>query len=187
LLDGETTLPTPAAGDRALIECLHELVFDDQALRALVESALEVVTGRFGAREFTAPYSSQGVPIAPFQARLDPALRERVQLCRVFALRRGQRLPHPEIHRNSVQRLVSFRGEGAVHSALPGGGDEAFVAHHIYSPAAGVAGDVLRSWDVVPEQTWHFPEARGEGDWCGVAFHSVPASEMLEEYSRRST
>lgn len=122
------------------------------------------------------------LPIELFREKLPEALRNNVRLCRVFTIEAGQRAPHEEIHRNSVQRLVSYRGIGAVNCAQPGGVDRAYTPHQITSPDLVETADISLCWDVVPENTWHFPEARGAERWFGVAFHSAPADAILDEY-----
>ncbi|UCD70029.1 MAG: hypothetical protein JSW48_08355 [Betaproteobacteria bacterium] len=122
------------------------------------------------------------MPIELFSEKLPQALRNKVRLCRVFTIKAGERAPHQEIHRNSVQRLVSYRGIGAVNCAQPGGAGGTYTLHEIASPDLAETPDISGCWDVVPENTWHFPEARGAGQWFGVAFHSAPADAILDEY-----
>jgi len=122
------------------------------------------------------------LPIEQFSEKLPEPLRDRVRLCRVFTIKAGERAPHEEIHRNSIQRLVSFRGTGAVNCAQPGAVDRTYAPHPIASPDSANASDITRCWDVVPENTWHFPEARGTDQWFGVAFHSASADTIIDEY-----
>ena len=122
------------------------------------------------------------LPIELFSGKLPELLRDNVRLCRVFTIMARQRAPHEEIHRNSVQRLVSYRGIGAVNCAEPGGVNRSYKAHQIVSPDIADSLDISMCWDVVPENTWHFPEARGAGQWYGVAFHSAPADAIVDEY-----
>lgn len=123
------------------------------------------------------------LPVELFRNKLPEPFREQVRLCCVFTIKACQRAPHEEIHRNSIQRLVSFRGTGAVNCAQPGGIDRTYTPHQIASPDTAAPPDITRCWDVVPENTWHFPEARGASQWYGVAFHSATASEIVDEYA----
>ena len=137
---------------------------------------------RFSDPQYQKSYSSVTLPIELISAKLPEALRNKVRLCRVFTIKARQRAPPQEIHRNSIQRLVSFRGIGAVNCAQPGGVDRTYTPHQIASPDLAETAGISGCWDVVPENTWHFPEARGTEQWFGVAFHSAPADAILDEY-----
>ena len=54
--------------------------------------------------------------------------------------------------------------------------------HQIASPGNSSSTDISTCWDVVAENTWHFPEARGAVQWYGVAFHSASAEDIIDEY-----
>lgn len=148
----------------------------------MIEDGLRRASDRFSDPQYQNSYSSVTLPIELFSERLTEPLRDNVRLCRVFTIIAGQRAPHHEIHRNSVQRLVSYRGIGAVNCAEPGGVKRTYKAHQIVSPDKADSPDISMCWDVVPENTWHFPEARGSGQWYGVAFHSMPADAIIDEY-----
>ena len=137
---------------------------------------------RFADARYSSTYSSVTLLIELFRKRLPVALRDEVGLCRVFTIRAGARAPHKEIHRNSIQRLVSFRGAGAIHSAHPGSDDQSYRPLPIYNPAQMDAPAISVCWDVVPENTWHFPEARGNEQWFGVVFHGASAETIVDEY-----
>ena len=89
----------------------------------------------------------------------------------------------PEIHRNSIQRLASYRGRGTIHSAGPGGHDMDFKPYALDDCERSVVTDLNQLWDVVPVNTWHFPEASAEGDWHTVTFHSAGSAEIVDEYT----
>ena len=165
-----------------MLECLHRLVFDDAACREAIEQGLRRAAERFSDPQYQKSYSSVELPIEMFNEKLPEALRDKVRLCRAFTIKAGQRAPHEEIHRNSIQRLVSFRGSGTVNCAQPGGVDRTFLPRQIASPDLVDSADISACWDVVPANTWHYPEARGEEPWCGVAFHSASAEAIEDEY-----
>lgn len=175
-----------AEQERSLFECLHRLVFSDPDCTVAIEGGLRRAEARFADSEYESTYSSVTLPIELFSEKMPEALRGTVRLCRVFTIKAGQRAPHEEIHRNSIQRLVSFRGTGAVNAARPGGTGRTYEAHPITSPDAANSSDISACWDVVPENTWHFPEARGADQWFGVAFHSASAEEIVDEYVANS-
>jgi len=175
-------LPAFADQDRSLFECLHEVVFNDPECTAGIEAGLHRASARFADPDFDSTYSSVTLPIELFRKKMPEQLKTMVRLCRVFTIKAGQRAPHEEIHRNSIQRLVSFRGTGAVNAAEPDGEDRTYTPHPITSPGIAASPDISVCWDVVPANTWHFPEARGTDQWYGVAFHSASADDIIDEY-----
>jgi hypothetical protein len=178
----EGRLPAFSEHDRPLLERLHQLVFGDAQCNAAVEQALRRAAGRFSEPQFSKAYSSVAVPVELFDSKLPGQLRGEVRLCRAFSIKAGQRAPHEEIHRNSIQRLVSYRGSGIVNCAKPGGIDGAYEPRRIVSPDSDEGKEISSCWDVVPENTWHFPQATGPQQWLGVAFHSAAADEIEDEY-----
>ena len=181
------TLPRFEEAERPLFECLHDLVFNDAECRGTIEERLGMAAEGLRDPSVISPYSSQPVPIEIFTVKMPAELRGSVRLSRAFVIRRGGRLPHLEIHRNSVQRLVLFRGRGAIHSASSCEDDTDLTPFAIVSPDLAPGGEISLSWDVVAPATWHFPEARGHADLQGVAFHSVDAGEILDEYSEKES
>jgi hypothetical protein len=165
-----------------LIECLHRLVFFDAGCREAIEAGLHDASERFRDAGYLGAYSSITLPIGMFRDGLPEKFRDEIGLCRVFTIKAGQRAPHEEIHRNSIQRLVSFRGSGIINCAQPGGLDRTYQRYPVASPDQAQTPDISVCWDVVPENTWHFPQARGAGQWFGVAFHSASADSILDEY-----
>ena len=176
-------MPRHPATDTELIQRLHELVFEDEEFRSALEKAFLTARARLDAEGNALPYSSAEVPPAAFKSKLAESLRDRVNLCRVFILRKGRRMETPEIHRNSIQRLTSYRGHGTIHSAGPGGHDMDFKPYALDDCERSVVTDLNQLWDVVPVNTWHFPEASAEGDWHTVTFHSSGSAEIVDEYT----
>lgn len=199
----------PDAGSLPLLRELHRRVFADPTVRATLNAAFAELAGEL--RERTEPpHASRVIPLDPFTRGLPAELAAEVQLCRAFLLRRGCRMGTPEVHRNSVQRLVSYRGRGRIHSEAGGGGGTpkattesgrrrrrdprrerrdprrgplALVPRAIRSPdtEAVRATPIERCWDIVPAGTWHYPEAEAGADWATVTFHSASESEILDE------
>ncbi len=178
----EGSLPAFSEHDRPLLEHLHQLVFGDAKCNAAIQHALRRAADRFSEPQFSKAYSSIEVPIELFGSKLPGQLHGEVRLCRAFSIKAGQRAPHEEIHRNSIQRLVSYRGSGIVNCARPGGVDRNYEPRSIVSPDSDGAKELSSCWDVVPENTWHFPQAAGSQQWFGVAFHSAAADEIEDEY-----
>ena len=170
-----------------LLRRLHERVFADPEVRAVLKAGFAQLTTALQGRP-DQPHATCTIPIELFA---EAARRNEIRLCRLFLLRRGERMAVPERHRNSVQRLVSFRGCGVIHQGVPGGGAEGLRARAISSPGAKrpvrddhpVVGttDLARHWDILPAGVWHLPEAAEDDDWATVTFHSAAEDEIVDE------
>ncbi|MFT2112598.1 hypothetical protein [Marinomonas sp. 2405UD68-3] len=175
-------MPKVSSSDAALIKQLHSLVFNDPDIKVLLELGFKNALSVFEEAEYSLPFSSYNIPIHYFSNKLTDQQSGMVGLCRVFILRAGCEMPRPEIHRNSIQRLVSFKGEGSIFSASPGGVDMTFKECEIVSPSETKGLSFEESWDVVPENTWHFPVAGKKEDWFTVTFHSASESDIIDEH-----
>ncbi len=182
----------------ALLRGLHDSVFVDPEVRAVLDATFAELTAELRSRP-APPYATRMVPIELFTDGLPVeaakvavgdagSQSQRVRLCRAFLLRRGARMGTPERHRNSVQRLVSYRGRGRIHQGGEGGGPGDLRPRAIYSPGAGDRGpdapggrDIGRFWDIVPPVVWHYPEAGVDEDWATVTFHSAGETDILDE------
>ena len=177
----------PGPESLPLLQRLHERVFADPAVRPVLEAGFARLAAALRQRP-DPPHAACTIPIALFA---DCARRDQVGLCRLFLLLRGARMAEPERHRNSVQRLVSYRGSGSIHQGVAGGGPQRLRARAISSPGASgpahregpVVGtvDLERHWDIVPAGVWHFPEAAKHEDWATVTFHSAAEDEIIDE------
>ena len=185
-----------------LLQRLHERVFADPEVRAVLDAGFAQLALELETRP-DPPHATCTVPIELFtgagqdriteasEDRVTADRHDRVRLCRLFLLRRGARMAVPERHRNSVQRLVSYRGSGSICQGVPGGGPMELTARVIRSPGAKgpVRNDVARAassglarhWDIVPAGVWHYPEAHGGEDWATVTFHSAAEGEIVDE------
>ena len=206
---------TPGSGSLPLLRALHDLVFAAEEVRAVLEAAFEELSVELRDRP-EAPHATRAIPTHLFARALPQGLpgidghetgsrTDQVRLCRAFLLLRGACMAAPERHRNSVQRLVSYRGRGRIHQGVVGGGALHLAAREIHSPGAqevGLSGwsgpteagllaphasaspdfrAASRFWDIVPPGVWHFPEAGGEEDWATVTFHSAAEDEIIDE------
>ncbi|MDE2796313.1 MAG: hypothetical protein OXL34_15960 [Gemmatimonadota bacterium] len=176
--------PDPAS--LPLLRRLHERVFGCDEVRAVVAAAFADLAAALEAR----PRALHTMSVIPVERVLDgsiPPVEDPVRLCRLFLLRRGARMATPERHRNSVQRLVSWRGCGRIHQAAPGDGPASVRPREIRSPtepsAGGSANDqeLYACWDIVPAGVWHYPEASVERDWATVTFHSAGEDQIVDE------
>ncbi|MDE2875500.1 MAG: hypothetical protein OXU69_09735 [Gemmatimonadota bacterium] len=169
-----------------LLRRLHGRVFGCEEVRAVLAAAFAQLAASLEAQP-GARYTMTVIPVDRLLEDPMPAEEDPVRMCRLFLLRRGARMAAPERHRNSVQRLVSWRGAGRIHQGAPGEGPDDLRPREIRSPRGGLSGgsatdrELLACWDVVPAGVWHFPEA-GEGrDWATVTFHSAGEDEIVDE------
>ena len=158
----------------------------------VLAAAFEELAAELGDRP-DPPHAARVIPMGLFRNGPARGLAGEVRLCRAFLLRRGARMATPEIHRNSVQRLVSYRGRGRIHQGVPGGGPLDLRPRAIRSPGVGTQTDrgvdapdvdtldLGRFWDLVPAGVWHYPEAAGDEDWATVTFHSAAEDEIVDE------
>lgn len=189
---------TPDAGSVPLLRALHKRVF---AAREVL-TVLDAVFGELGAElrgRAEPPYATRAIDMDLFQAALPPECVGEVRLCRAFLLLRGARMAVPEVHRNSVQRLVSYRGSGWIHQERAGGGRRGLADEGLQGPQGARPGDLVpraiaspdpadptgttieRCWDIVSAGVWHFPEAGRDQNWATVTFHSASEEEIVDE------
>ena len=175
-------MPVVDESDRDMIGRLHSIVFRDREARDIIETGFDAARQILDGTEYTLPYSSFNVSVAPFRKLFPEKQQNFIGLCRVFILRASERMVRAEIHRNSVQRLVSYQGNGSIYSALPGGIDVNFVEYAIQSPSETISTDIDLSWDIVAANTWHYPQAAPHADWYTVTFHSADEADIIDEY-----
>ena len=177
---------TPGSESLPLLRMLHGRVFAVREVRAVLDAAFVELTAELRDRP-DPPHATCVIPVGlfvddvPGESAPGPDGGDQVRLCRAFLLRRGARMATPERHRNSVQRLVSYRGRGWIHQGVVGGGSLDLRPRAICSPGAGMGEGLGRFWDIVPPGVWHFPEAGGEEDWATVTFHSAAEDEIIDE------
>ena len=176
-------MPQYSKSDTDLINKLHELVFEDSDFRSTLETAFLLAEVELNAEENNLPYSSAEIPTTAFKTKLPEHLRDTVNLCRVFILLKGCKMETPEIHRNSIQRLASYTGHGMIHSAESNGAPTNFKSYPLAEYANPNTSNPKEIWDVVPMNTWHYPEASCENDWRTVTFHSVCSATIVDEYT----
>ena len=90
----------------------------------------------------------------------------------VFVLRANAKTG-AEWHPNSHQRMMSFRGRGDFQTRPEG----KWVSHQLSSDPARSLG---KRWISIPRGVWH-QGLVGPENWAVVSFHTVPASELVEE------
>jgi hypothetical protein len=110
----------------------------------------------------------ESVPLALYAAALPPEIRSSW----VFVLRGGA-TTGAERHPNSVQRMVSWSGEGdfQVHDGAR------WRSHRLTSDPLAPLDE---RWISIPSDTWH-QGVVGPKDWLVVSFHTADAHELIEE------
>ena len=200
----------PRSESLPLLRELHDRTFAVREVRAVLNAAFVELEAELRDRP-EVPHATCVIPVGlfvddvPGESAPGPGGGDQVRLCRAFLLRRGARMATPERHRNSVQRLVSYRGRGRIHQGVAGGGPLELRPRELRSPGADEVGsvgwsgssgarlpapsssespvfpDAARFWDIVPPGVWHFPEAGREEDWATVTFHSADEDEIIDE------
>jgi len=172
--------------DLELISCLHDLVFNNVDIKNILEEAFKDTYKLFNDKEYALPYASINISIDVFNKFLPEKFIGLVKLCRVFILKKGNRYPSYENHRNSIQRLVSYEGKGTIYSKK-NNQDTEFEAYPIISPVYGLKTDIINHWNIVPKNIWHYPKAGSAEDWLTVTFHSVTSNDIIDEYSESNS
>jgi hypothetical protein len=67
------------------------------------------------------------------------------------------------------------------HIAKTDSADMTFRKFELASTGDDCSRELRHRWNIVPANTWHFPEASSLGDWCTVTFHSASSAEIIDE------
>ena len=158
--------PSVAPEERPILDSLDQLL-----RRPGVEPELEAIASRVDrklAADPTATLAWAPVPLATYGGGLPAAVRSSW----VFVLR-ARTTSGAERHPNSVQRVMSYRGEGDFQIWERG----AWQSRPLDSARSGA---LERRWLSIPIDAWHKP-VMGERDWVVVSFHTATESELIEE------
>jgi len=167
--------------DAELISHLDALVFSSTEFQSQLIDAWKAAESELNADSSKPDWVCKEVDLTKLKVFLPEHLRSHVNLCRVFILRRGLRLDPPERHRNSTQRLVSFRNSGSMQTALADSADTDFVRYELTGSDGSPEQALFERWNIVPPNTWHYPTSSPDGDWCTVTFHSAGAAEIIDQ------
>ena len=100
-------------------------------------------------------------------------LPEEIRSSWIFVLRKGT-TTGAERHPNSHQRMMSFRGS----ADFPIQRDGKWESNRLTSDRSA---PISERWVSIPPYTWHQGIVDADGDWVVVSFHTVVASELIEE------
>ena len=101
-------------------------------------------------------------------------LPESLQSCRLSVMRAGTAY-HIERHPNAIQYVLSLENDGEIRVRT----GRSWIASHLVS---GSTSPIETKWHTVPANTWHQPTP-GAKDWAVVAFHTVPPTELQDDYN----
>jgi hypothetical protein len=103
----------------------------------------------------------------------------------VFVLRAGADTG-AERHPNSHQRMMSWQGTGDLRTADPPthkatAWQEAEIIWRSNILVSDPSAPLEKRWISILPNVWHRPVISNEADWVVISFHTVPASELIEE------
>ena len=165
--------------ERSRLEELDRILRSEK-VRAEIGPIIERVRADLAAKE-KAVMAWEPIPLTIFGDALPAGIRSGW----VFILRAGANTG-AERHPNSQQRMMSFDGTGDMQT----GSQRSGVADDRVTPGISWRSNVLVSqpdasleqrWISIPQNVWHQPVVAKKSDWVVVSFHTVPATELIEE------
>jgi hypothetical protein len=107
-------------------------------------------------------------------------MKKMVNLCRLFVLKKDHKMPQFENHKNSVQRLMSYKNYGSINSLDSIDCESNYKIDKLKNVTDMPQPDILECWSVIQENRWHYPVAYNSGDWYTVTFHSASETEIID-------
>ena len=164
--------------ERSVLETLDEIV-RSEAVRAQIEPTVERVCAELS-RRLDRLMTWKPIALEIFGDQLPSAIRSGW----IFVLRAGADTG-AERHPNSHQRMMTLRGAGDMQT------DTKAIRNDVESESEiSWRSNVLLSdqnallearWISIPQNIWHRPVIPPRTDWVVVSFHTVPATELIEE------
>lgn len=163
--------------ERLTLETLEEIV-RSEPVRAQILPIIERVRAEL-ARKAKALMTWEPVALEMFGA-LPSAIRSGW----IFILRAGTDTG-AERHPNSHQRMLTFGGTGDMKIDVKGIRNDVEAESEIVWQSNILVSDpkapLERRWISIPQNVWHRPVIPKGADWVVVSFHTVPATELIEE------
>jgi len=163
--------------ERSLLEKLDKIVRSGR-IRAQIRPIVERVRADL-ARKPDALMAWEPIAFETFGA-LPPAIRSGW----VFILRAGADTG-AERHPNSHQRMMSFEATGDLQTDAKSAERNVQTESEIEWQSNVLVSDsdapLERRWISIPPNVWHRQVIAKSADWVVVSFHSVPATELIEE------
>jgi hypothetical protein len=164
--------------ERSLLEMLDGVIRAKKA-RTQLSPIVERVRAEL-ARKANALMAWEPIPLKTFGDRLPPSIKSGW----VFILRAGADTG-AERHPNSHQRMMTLAGTGDMKMDAKGTPNDVEAESEILwrSNILVSESDVPldRRWISIPQNVWHRPVIPKGADWVVVSFHSVAATELIEE------
>jgi hypothetical protein len=164
--------------ERQILETLDRIVRSAHVV-SLIEPIIERVRAELG-RKADALMTWEPVPLTIFGNGLPREIRSGW----IFVLRAGVDTG-AERHPNSHQRMLTIGGTGdmkidtkAAKNDVASGSEIEWQSNVLISdPNASLE----QRWISIPPNVWHRPVIPMGADWVVVSFHTVPATELIEE------
>lgn len=102
------------------------------------------------------------------------SLPQELRSCRLSVMRAGAAY-HVERHPNAVQYVYSLNNSGSISIFDENNWRTTELSSNVDDP-------LVSRWHIVPANTWHQP-VPGVKHWTVLGFHSVPSTELLDDYS----
>ena len=164
--------------ERSTLKILDKIV-QSQGVRTKIEPIIERVRADLS-RKSNALMTWEPVPADIFGAGLPPSLRS----AWIFVLRAGADTG-AERHPNSHQRMMTFGGTGDMQIDVKCARNDVESESDINWQSNMLVSDpdapLESRWISIPQNIWHRPVIPKGADWVVVSFHTVPATELIEE------
>ena len=167
-----------AKEERLVLETLDRIVHSED-VRSQILPIVKWV-GDDLARKPDALMAWQPIALETFGNSLPPDIRSGW----VFILRAGTDTG-AERHPNSHQRMMTLAGTGDMKVDAKGTPNNVEAESEIVWESNILVSDpsanLEQRWISIPRNVWHRPVIPKGADWIVVSFHSVPATELVEE------
>lgn len=145
-------------------------LLDEQAWRERARTVIDSIVQRVEKQLQQDPHALMAwepIPLAAYAS-----LPERIRSSWVFILRAGA-ATGAERHPNSHQRVMSYRSSGDLQVWIEGVWRSHPLVSDLHVP-------LENRWASIPPLTWHQAVVPNR-NWVVVSFHTVAASELIEE------
>jgi len=164
--------------EQSLLETLDRVVCAEE-MRTQLQPIVERVHTEL-ARMPDALMTWEPLPLALLGDRLPAAIRS----AWIFVLRAGTDTG-AERHPNSHQRMMTLAGVGDMKTDAKGLPNEVKTESEIVWRSNLLTSEsnapLNQRWISIPPNVWHRPVIPKGAHWVVISFHTVPASELIEE------
>jgi hypothetical protein len=164
--------------ERLLLQSLDETV-RSQKVRTRIERTIGRVRDELSQKP-EALMTWEPIPLETFGDQLPPSIRS----AWIFVLRAGADTG-AERHPNSHQRMMTYQGTGDMKIDIKSAKNDVERETEIQWRSNILISDgdapLEQRWISIPRNIWHRPVIPKGAEWVVVSFHTVPASELIEE------